>query len=111
LDILFASKTLEGLCHDEKLATRTLGALSARKLRTRLDDLVAAANLDQLRQLPGHFHGLTGARARQYALHLHGGHRLVIEPADNPLPLRGDGSLDLSHVVTLRVLLIGNYHE
>jgi toxin HigB-1 len=111
LDILFGSKKLERLCHDERLATRTIGTLSARKLQTRLDDLIAAANLDYVWKLPGRFHGLTGARARQYALDLHGGHRLVIEPADNPTPQHTDGSLDLSKVTTIRVLLIADYHD
>jgi len=111
LDILFLSKKLEQLCHDEKLATRTLGAPSAKKLRTRLDDLIAAANLEIMRKLPGRFHGLTKERAGQYALDLHGGCRLVFEPANNPLPTRADSTLDLKKVTTIKVVEIGDYHD
>lgn len=111
MDILFASKKLEQLCHDDKLATRTLGAPSARKLLARLDDLIAAANLSYAPKLPGRFHGLSGNRVGQFALDLHGGCRLVIEPTKEPLPRRPDGSLDLSKVTTIKVVYVGDYHE
>ena len=111
MDILFASKKLEQLCHDDLLATRTLGAPSARKLRARLDDLIAAANLDYMRKLPGRFHGLSKDRAGQFALDLHGGYRLVLRPADEPLPKRSDGTLNLSKVTTIKVVFVGDYHD
>jgi toxin HigB-1 len=111
LDILFASIKLEQLCHDDKLATRTHGAPSARKLRARLDDLIAAANLGYAPKLPGRFHGLTGDRAGQYSLDLHGGCRVVFEPANEPLPLRADGTLDLSKATTIKVVYVGDYHD
>ena len=78
MDILFGSRSLEQLCHDDKLATRRLGAPSARKLRARLDDLLAAASLDYASKLPGRFHALTADRKGQFAFHLHGGWRLGI---------------------------------
>ena len=46
-----------------------------------------------------------------FALDLQGGHRLVIEPAENPLPKLNDGSLDLSNVTAIRVIYIGDYHD
>jgi proteic killer suppression protein len=111
LDILFESKKLEQLCHDDTLATRTLGAPSARKLRARLDDLIAAANLDYMRKLPGRFHGLSKERAGQFALNLHGGCRLVLKPANDPPPEHSDGTLDLSKVTTIKVVYVGDYHD
>jgi proteic killer suppression protein len=111
LDILFASKKLEKLCHDDNLASRTLGASSARKLHARLDDVIAAANLDYMRKLPGHFHALSKERAGQFAIEVHGGCRLVLEPADEPLPKRSDGTLNLSKVTTINVVYVGDYHD
>jgi proteic killer suppression protein len=111
LDILFGSKSLEKLCHDDLLATRTLGASSARKLRTRLDDLVACASLAVALKLPGRFHALAGDRKGQFALHLDRGQRLVVVPANNPLPQRPDGSLDLQKITAIRVVFVGNYHD
>lgn len=111
MDILFGSRNLEKLCHDDKLATRTLGALSVRKLRTRLDDLIAAPFLSYAPKLPGRFHRLNGARSGQFAFHLHDGCRLVIEPAVERSRIPGDGPPDLDQITTIRVVFIGDYHD
>jgi len=111
VDILFGSRNLEQLCHDDKFATRRLGAPSARKLRARLDDLLAAASLYHAPKLPGRFHALAADRKGQFAFHLHEGCRLVIEPANEPLPRRDDGSLDLQRITAVRVVYIGDYHD
>lgn len=111
MDILFGSKELEKLCHDDKNAMRSLGAPCARKLRARLDDLSAAASLGHVVKLPGRFHALTRDRKGQFALHLQDGCRLVIEPIGNPLPCRADGSLNLEKITTVRVVYVGDYHD
>lgn len=110
MDILFASKKLETLCHEQTVATSTLGELCARKLRARLDDLRAAKSLAVGFSLPGRFHPLVHDRAGQYAFYLHGGTRLVLAPAHNPVPTLPDGSPDLHKVTIIRVVFIGNYH-
>jgi toxin HigB-1 len=111
LDILFGSSVWEKMCHDDTIATRTLGPLSARRLRNRLDDLSAAACLGYAAKLPGRFHLLKGDRAGQFALHLHGAYRLVIAPANDPLPRRANGGLDVDKVTAITVIYIGNYHD
>lgn len=111
MDILFKSRGLRELCHDDTLAMRRFGQPSARKLRTRLDDLVATRNLGLAHRLPGRFHPLTGDRHGQFALDLHGGHRLVFEPAGDPVPKLLDGTLDLSGVTAIRIVFIGDYHD
>jgi toxin HigB-1 len=93
------------------LVEHTSPAPSARKLRARLDDLIAAANLGYVQKLPGRFHGLSGRRTGQFALDLHGGCRLVIEPANAPLPSRPDGTLDFSRETTIEVVYVGDYHD
>jgi proteic killer suppression protein len=111
LDIVFGSTRLKRLCHDDKLATRTRGALSAQKLRARLDDLTAAANLSYALKLPGHFHRLSKERTGQFALELHGGCRLVVVPVKRPVPKRTGGTLDLSKVTIISVVYVGDYHD
>jgi len=90
---------------------RALGVPSARKLRARLDDLIAAANLGYALRLPGHFHHLSKERTGQFALELHGGCRLVVAPVKKPLPSRTGGALDLSKVTIIRVVYVGDYHD
>lgn len=109
--IIFRSKKLETLCHDLSAATGDLGAPCAKKLFARLADLDAAQVLAIAPALPGRFHALTADRAGQYAFHLSGGVRLVIEPADDPMPRLKDGSVNLQQVTTIRIVFIGNYHD
>ena len=108
--IIFRSKKLETLCHDLSAATGALGAPCAKKLFARLADLDAAQVLAIAPTLPGRFHALTADRAGQYAFQLAGGLRLVIEPANDPLPRLQDGSVNLQKVTAVRIVFIGNYH-
>lgn len=106
--IFFADDDLRQLCLTERLAKRRLGALNAKKLRTRLADLQAAANVMQL--VAGRPHPLVGDRAGQFALDLDGGCRLVFEPA-NESAKGADGVIDWSRVTEVRVVEIGDYHD
>lgn len=109
MDILFASKDLEALCLNERKQTRELGSPGARKLRSRLADLAAAANVGAL--VAGRPHPLVGDLAGKFALDLDGGRRLVFEPADNPVPCTNSGAIDWPAVHSIRITYIGNYHD
>jgi len=97
MDIVFGSKNLEQLCHDESLATRTLGRLGAQKLRARLDDLRAIVSLANAPNLPGRFHPLLG-NSDSFAFQLHAGYRLVIKPSHLPSLRRTEDPWSLSDV-------------
>lgn len=111
MDILFASKQWERLCHEPGLAVRTLGDDGARKLRSRLDDLYAAVNLGYAPKLPGRFRRLDGNFEGCFSVHLIGGHHLVIRPAASRSKKSTDGSLDLSSVTSIYVVFIGENHD
>jgi proteic killer suppression protein len=107
MDILFASKNLERLCHDDAFATHTLGSACARKLRARLDDLRAVVNLAFAHKLPGRFHTLFGEFKGCFALSLAGNVRLVIRASSRPeLPADMTSPL-LKNVSTVHVVHIG----
>lgn len=109
MDIEFSSPELQSLCEQQRLMTKQLGDNSSRKLRTRLADLRAAANVAELSS--GRPHPLKGDRAGQFALELHGGKRLVFEPANNPVPTRQDHSIAWDLVTKVRIVFIGDYHD
>ena len=109
MDIRFKDKKLRRLCETRALAERRLGADCARKLRSRLGDLEAAACVTELRA--GRPHALTGDRTGQFALNLAGGRRLVFAPAQGPCPHHADGSIDWSRVTAVRIEFIGDYHD
>ena len=109
MDIIFSNDDLRRLCSEERTATRLLGKVGARKLKSRVADLLAAANVREL--VAGRPHPLKGERLGQFALDLEGGCRLVFEPADTPRPQLDDGSIDWGRVTAARVVFIGDYHE
>lgn len=110
MDIVFQTHTLADECNDIKALTRHYGPDNAKRIRRRLDDLWAAANLAIMRLLPGRCHELSGDRAGQFALDVRHLYRLVFEPAHDPIPRRDDGGLDWSNVTAVRILRVEDYH-
>lgn len=111
LDILFCTSKLEKECCDSKARRKRHGEERARRLGRRLDDLRAAATLAVMRTLPGRCHALSADLKGEFAVDLDGPYRLIFEPAHEPLPVDGSGSLDWSRVTAIRILRIGDYHN
>jgi len=109
MDLSFKNKKLEALCSRKSLQLKQLGKPCAKKLQTRLADLLAAKHVKQL--VAGGPHALTGDRAGQYAVSLHGGFRLVFEPAHDTVPQLPDGGIDWQQVTAVRITYIGDYHD
>jgi proteic killer suppression protein len=104
MEILFANERMRKMLSDPKALVRAYGQEQARVIARRIADMMAADSLAALRALPGRCHALTGNRAGQFAMELRGPYRLVFEGANDPLPVRADGSLDRSRVTLVRVL-------
>lgn len=109
MDIDFINDKLRVICEQQKIATKMLGKPCARKLRTRLADISAAVHVKEL--VAGRPHPLRHDRLGQYALYLHGGVRLVFEPANNPIPHFDDGGVDWMKVTQVQIIFIGDYHD
>jgi hypothetical protein len=77
-----------------------------------VDSTIAAApNLGVLRTLPGRAHELKGNRKDQISIDLKHPYRLIVEPADDPVPTRADGGLDWDAITAIRVLEVTDTHE
>jgi len=109
VEIFFLTNDIKKLCEQRRMMDRKLGAVCARKLRARLADLQAAINLSEIHT--GKPHPLKGDREGQFAISLHGGCRLVFESADEPVPLKEDGSVAWHEVVKINIVFIGDYHD
>jgi plasmid maintenance system killer protein len=110
LRITFASDRLRNHLNSDRQLKKDYGEVGFKRIRQRLDDLRDADTLDVMRTLPGGIHELKGDRAGQLALRLHGGYRLIIEPAGDPPPVKPDGGLDWTNVTAVRVMGIEDYH-
>lgn len=108
MQIYFASSAIRKLCEVQREGERRLGPISARRLRTRLSEIAAANSVRDL--ISGDPHPLAGRSAGLFALRLYGGHRLVFEPADDPVPLMRDGTIDWWRIQAVRIVYIGDYH-
>lgn len=112
MNITFASEKLRDYLHDDRQLKKDYGEAGYKRIRRRIDELRAAETLAAIGILRrGRCHELKGSRAGQLALDLHKGYRLIIEPADEPLPTKPDGGLDWAEVTAVRVLAVEDYHR
>jgi plasmid maintenance system killer protein len=111
LDIVFLNDRLANEFNDNKALNQRYGAEQAKRIRRRLDDLLAATNLEVFRTLPGRCHELKGNLAGLLALDLQHPDRLIFEPANDPIPRKADGGLDWPKVTAVRILRVEDYHD
>lgn len=111
MEIVFRSPKLQKECSIERESKRQWGAPNAKKIRQRLADLQAAETLADVSTLPpARCHPLHGDRAGRFAVDVHQPHRLIFEPANDPVPMKEDGSIDLTKVTKVRILEVEDYH-
>ncbi len=105
---MFRDRKFQLACEDPKQCAKRFGKL-APAVQRRLVQLRGAATLAQLPL--GRPHPLSGDRAGQFGITISANYRLVIEPAENPVPLLGDGELDLTRVTVIKALDVEDYHD
>lgn len=85
--------------------------VNAKRVASRLDDIVSSPNLAVLMQIPAaNCHLLSGDRKGEWALDISANHRMIFEIAHNPIPKTEDGSIDTILVTKICILEIGDYH-
>jgi len=110
VDVSFASRKLQKLCESEKELRKAYGNDSAKKVMRRLSDLRAAGTLEDMRNLPGRTHELTGDRDGQLAIDLAAGRRLIIAPATGWPVEKEEGAHVWTAIDAVEVLEITDYH-
>lgn len=110
MKITFADKTLRKLANDDRLMVKAFGKDRAKLLRRRLAQIEDADSLEDVRQLPGNYHELTGNRKGQWACDLDQPYRLIFTPHENPIPANEDGQYIWLEITGVEVIEIVNYH-
>lgn len=110
MDVAFATEKLAKVMNSDSKLSQTYGADMAKQIRKRLDDLDAAATLDDMRTLPGRCEELTGDRAGQLSVRVSANDRLIFRPDHDPRPEREDGGLDWTQVTAVEVIEVVDYH-
>ena len=112
MDIVFKTSKLEKECNNYRLLQKAYGERRARLIRRRLDELRAANNLAEISHLPPpRMHQLKGERQGQISLDLDHPYRLLITVANNPVPKKENGSINLSKVTAVMILVVEDTHD
>jgi toxin HigB-1 len=111
MDIVFINSKFEKLINNFRKLVKAYGYRNALFIRKRLDDLRAAAVLEDVRHLPGKYHELVGKRKGQLAVHIEQPYRMIFEPFHDPVPLKANNGLDWSAVTCIKIVDIVNYHD
>ncbi|KAA1395115.1 killer suppression protein [Aeromicrobium ginsengisoli] len=107
----FATGQLQRDINDSRRCVRRYGPERAKKIQLRLQQLVAAANLAEVMQLPqARCHQLRRERDEDFSLDLDGPFRLIVRVANQPIPRKTDGGIDLSEVTDLLVTEVTDTH-
>ena len=112
MDIMFKTKKLLKECTNQKLLVRTYGMRRANLIRRRLDELLAANSLYELKFLPGpRCHELKENRAGQFSVDLDHPYRMIFRPTNDPLPKKTDGGFDWKGITAVQILGIEDTHD
>lgn len=110
--ILFKTSKLEKVCNDEKLMIKKYGSLRSKLLKRRLNELMAANVLEDIRKLPQtRCHELLYNRKGQLSVDLDHPYRLTFEPANNPVPRKPNGKLDWTKVTEITIIGVEDTHD
>ena len=92
---------------------KSYGQKRSKRLKVVMTALRATPNLGVLAppySPPHRCHELTGNRKGTLSLDLDGPYRLIIGPANNPLPQRPEGGLDWHAVTAIKILGVEDTH-
>lgn len=108
IEIKFKSPRLQQLCESDKKLTAHFGAINARKIVRRLNEIEAAESLGMLVHYHiGRCHALTENRHGQFALDVEQPLRLIIAPIFED----GQSWVDWPKIRKILVVEVTDYHD
>ncbi|WP_286742074.1 type II toxin-antitoxin system RelE/ParE family toxin [Aquabacterium sp. UBA2148] len=111
MEVSFAEARLKRACENASERQRRWGDPAAKNIKSRLDDLMAAKSMDDMRQLPGRWEELAGDRAGHFSCRVNKSLRLIVRPTRQPPPSKEDGGLDWSQIDQVTVTEVVDYHD
>lgn len=111
MDIIYSSNKLRKTFTRPDRLIRKYGPRQATQIKQRLYELDNVETLAKMHDYPSaRCHELKGNRAGQLSLDLRHPYRLIIEPANDPIPRKDHGGLDWSQVTRVRILGVEDTH-
>ena len=111
MKIFFRTKQLQKVCSKEKEMKKSLGKKCSDRLGQRMTELRAADSLADVSYLPPpRLHELTGKEKGQFSVDLKHPYRLLFIVANDPVPTKDDGGIDLHSVTEIEIIDIKDTH-
>lgn len=112
MQLAYSTTKLRKLATTEKELIKTFGANVAKDCRKRIAVLEATPTLGGIpTEPPTKRHLLIGDRKGQWSIAVRDGICICVVPSQDPPPLNDDGSVDVSQVVSIDIVSIGDYHK
>ena len=109
--IFFRTRKLQKVCEDPRTMLKELGQGRAKKFRQRMVELNAADVLADISHLPPpRLHELSGRQKGWFSVDVAHPYRLLFIPADDPVPTKDDGGIDLKAVESIEIVDIVDTH-
>jgi proteic killer suppression protein len=109
--VTYKNEKTRKLCEDAKTGQKQFGDVAARQLRKRIRMLLEADTLSDIPHTPPpRLHLLSGYKEPTCGVVVYRGLRIVLEPADDPLPFLDDGGVDKRRVRSVQIVTVEDYH-
>lgn len=108
MEVLFADAKMQHALSDQRELRRRFGAVGAKKITLRLQQMAAAPTLADMRSLPGRCHALLGDRAGSFAVDVHQPYRLIFRPTS--MPTGAVGPEEWGDIDSVTVIEVVDYH-
>lgn len=110
MNITYSSNKIRKNLSSPSEIQKTFGTM-AKKVQSRLDDIIASPNLKVLMQIPAaNCHALSGKRAGEWALDISGNYRMIFEINHDPIPKKENGEIETIEVTDIRITETTDYH-
>lgn len=110
MDIIFGDNKLKKYANSDRNGQKKLGDKRFKLYKRRLDQIIAAKNLEDLRHAPGRFHELKENKKGQWACDLDHPYRLIFTPQENPIPTDNHGKYIWIEISGVEIIKIEDYH-
>ena len=111
MKIVFANKKLEDELGNFENCKIARGKDMAKKIALRLQQVVDAVTLEDLRNVPGKWHVLRENRKGQFGVHLIEPYRMIFTPVGDPKDYMEKESIIWDKIVAIQIQEICDYHD
>lgn len=110
MQIEYKTNKLKKSFSDSREIAKSYGT-RAKNVKKRIEELIAASHLLDISMLPqANLHELKASRKGEFAVDISANYRITFVPANDPIPFKEDGGLDLQKITEIKINSVEDYH-